>query len=342
MPLALCFFLLISSGIAASTSMATIIDPPMRDLFSLDHQHLWALVNNQDHREFLFSTTDGGDHWTASPLPFSIWRVFFADQNEGWGIAAEGNESNPRIFCAHTSDSGRTWERLGAIRESDETPTGIAFDSREHGWVVGARQSGGFAFVLETSDGGKNWKSVSWETQPASGLYGVRIHNGYGLTWSGGAGGSGIYELRHDVPPNRISSLETISFPFISEGSMVSASQFAVYRRTGTSSAWDEVLHSSDSTFQQMSFADSAFGCVAGGELYCTHDGGQTWQPRPSPKQGPRRKPVYLFWLYLTDTLRGWAVSEDAIFQTDDGAYTWARVHFFEAHGRPLQRLHQD
>lgn len=245
---------------------------------------------NEDHREFLFSTTDGGDRWTASPLPFSIWRVFFADQNEGWGIAAEGTGSSAKILCAHTSDSGRTWERLGAIREHDETPTGIAFDTREHGWVVGGKQNGGLAFVLETSDGGKKWKRLSWETQPASGLYGVRIHNGYGLTWSGGSGGSGIYELRRDALPKRISSLETMNFALISEDSIVSASQVAVYRRTGQSPEWEEVLEPSDSTFQEMSFADSAFGCVAGGEIYCTNDGGQTWQSRPSPMDALKKK----------------------------------------------------
>jgi hypothetical protein len=67
----------------------------------LDGQHLRVLVRNEDHREFLFSTADGGDRWTASLLPFSIWRVFFADQNEGWGIAAEGNGASAKIFCAH-------------------------------------------------------------------------------------------------------------------------------------------------------------------------------------------------------------------------------------------------
>jgi hypothetical protein len=52
-----------------------------------------------------------------------------------------------------------------------------------------------------------------------------------------------------------------------------------------------------------------------------------------------KRKRVYVYHLYLTDTLLGWAVSEDAIFESDDGAHTWAKVFFFDAHGRPLERL---
>ena len=99
MPFALCVFLLLAVEVAVSTSITTVIDPPIRDLFSLDRQHLWVLVHNKNHKEFLFRTTNGGDRWTAWPLPFSIWHVFFADQNEGWGIAAEGIGSSARIFA---------------------------------------------------------------------------------------------------------------------------------------------------------------------------------------------------------------------------------------------------
>jgi|HubBroStandDraft_5_1064220.scaffolds.fasta_scaffold128543_2 hypothetical protein len=61
-----------------------------------------------------------------------------------------------------------------------------------------------------------------------------------------------------------------MSFALISEDSIVSASQVAVYRRTGQSPEWEEVLEPSDSTFQEMGFADPVFGCVAGGEIYYT------------------------------------------------------------------------
>jgi hypothetical protein len=73
-----------------------------------------------------------------------------------------------------------------------------------------------------------------------------------------------------------------MNFALISEDSIVSASQVAVYRRTGQSPEWEEVLEPSDSTFQEMSFADPVFGCVAGGEIYYKNDGGQTWQKKTS------------------------------------------------------------
>jgi hypothetical protein len=62
----LCVFLMLSVGIATSTSSSTLIDPLMRDFFSLDRQHLWILVDDKDRRDFLFSTTDGGGHGFSS------------------------------------------------------------------------------------------------------------------------------------------------------------------------------------------------------------------------------------------------------------------------------------
>jgi hypothetical protein len=195
----------------------------MTDFFSLDGQHLWALIQNNHNREFLFSTTDGGASWKAFPLPYPMWRVFFIDRVEGWGIAAEPHGSTAKTFCVHTSDSGRTWQRLGSLNIGYEHPTGIAFDNKEHGWVVGEGYVG-VAFVLQTIDGGKHWKRLDWKTEPASGLYGVRVHDGVAFTWSGGAGGSGIFELRRGALPKRIAALTGVKSP---------SRKFALFVRLG-------------------------------------------------------------------------------------------------------------
>src|SRR5579863_2651655 len=111
--LSVCAFVALAISNSTSNSIATIVEPPIRDFFSLDHEHHWALINNQDKKEFLFRTDDGGTHWTSSPLPFQIWRVFFADTSEGWGIAANKVGESVHTFCIHTSDAGLTWQRLG-------------------------------------------------------------------------------------------------------------------------------------------------------------------------------------------------------------------------------------
>jgi photosystem II stability/assembly factor-like uncharacterized protein len=80
------------------------------------------------------------------------------------------------------------------------------------------------------------------------------------------------------------------------------------------------------------------FGSVAGGEIYCTNDGGQTWQSHPSPMDCPEKENEFMLTsCILFDSLRGWAVSEDAIYETDDGAHIWAKHVFFDSHGRPVE-----
>lgn len=312
----------------------------MADFFSLDRQHAWALIYNKNDKEFLFRTTDGGANWTGSAVPFSLWRVFFADTNEGWAIASEGDGQSVPTFCLHTSDSGRTWNRLGAVADHDERPRDIAFDSKEHGWVVGEGYAG-TAFVLETKDGGKHWTKVPWQAEEASGLYGIRVYHGTVFAWSGGAGGSGIFELRSGALPKQISELETMNFAFVSDDSIVSASPSAVYQRPGSESEWEQVLETSHGTFWDMTFPDPLHGCVVGSEVYCTDDGGRTWGSRPLPYTGATEKggSDYVYHLYLVDPMRGWAVSAGAIFQTDDGAHTWDKIDFFDTEGTPLGRV---
>lgn len=325
----------------AATSTATLIDPPMKAFYSLDGQHFWAVIQDSQRKQFLFRTTDGGESWGASLLHFPLWGLFFSDLNEGWGIASESAGPNVNTFCVHTSDSGRTWNRAGALTHGNDRPVGIAFDTKEHGWVVGEGDSG-MAFVLETNDGGKHWKRLPWETEPASGLNGIRVHDGRVFTWSSGAGGSGIYELHPGALPRQVSDRETMNFAFVSGGTIVSASVVSVDRRAAETSRWSEVLEASDSTFWDLSFSDSANGCVVGGEIYCTDDAGETWSPRPQPRQRDKREGDFIYKFCWPSRARGWAVSANSIYETTDDGHTWHQVDFFDAEGKPLSRVRGD
>jgi photosystem II stability/assembly factor-like uncharacterized protein len=315
----------------ALASESTLIRLKMTDFFRLDSDHAWALVYCGSSRVFLFETSDGGANWAAFQSPFSIQNVFFLDGNNGWTIA----EQKDGTFCLRTSDSGRTWDRLGSFDSSDGSATGVAFDTNVHGWIVGEGYLGA-AFVYETTDGGEHWSKLAWDTEPASGLYGVCIHDGIAFAWSAGAGGSGIFKLRPGARPERISELETMNFAFVLGDSTLSASQSAVYLRTGTNGKWKRVLEAANETFWDMKFVDAAHGCVAGGELYCTNDGGKTWESRRVPRTG-KGETEYVYRLYLLDTLRGWADGNNSIYQTDDGARSWSRVDFFGVADTPLR-----
>jgi photosystem II stability/assembly factor-like uncharacterized protein len=320
---------------AAVASEGTVIRLKMADFFRLDSDRAWALVYNGSDKAFLFQTSDGGANWAAFPTPFSLRQVFFIDGNNGWAIAAEQDGKTIHTFCVRTSDSGRTWDRLGSLGSSDGTATGIAFDTNEHGWIVGEAYLGA-AFVYETTDSGEHWSKLAWDTGPASGLDGVCVHDGIAFTWSAGAGGSGIFELRPSARPERISELETMNFAFVLGDSTLSASQSAVYLRTSANGKWQRVLKAANETFWDMKFVDAAHGCVAGGEMYCTEDGGKTWESRHVPRTS-KGESEYIYRLYLLDTLHGWADGNDSIYQTDDGARSWSSVDFFGvADNKPL------
>ncbi len=343
--LGLCAFLAIAIGTAASSSIATVIQLPIEDSFSLDQEHHWVLVRNRDKKQFLFRTDDGGTHWTSSGTPFHIWKLFFADASEGWGIAAEQRGESFDKFCIHTSDSGLTWQRLGAIARGRETPTGIVFDTGEHGWVVGEgveEGASGAAFVMQTDDGGIHWTKLNWKTQPASGLDGVRLSNGRVLTWSAGSGGSGIYELRTGAPPRKISDRETMDLASSANGLLYALSWSGVYQRTADSNDWEGLLQPAEAGFRSLSFADSQRGCAAGNEMYCTHDGGRTWAHLGLPKIGREHDTVQIYRLCMIGEDSVWAVSEDRVYEISERASKWTRVEFFDKSGKPLESFRRE
>jgi len=63
-----------------------------------------------------------------------------------------------------------------------------------------------------------------------------------------------------------------------------SASPLGVYLKTPADRDWQQVLTHANDTFSDMKFVDADHGCVAGGEMYCTSDGGQTWESRRVPR----------------------------------------------------------
>lgn len=110
--------LVTTAPVSYATTYAEMIRLKMADFFRLDSEHARALVYNRSNRVFLFETSDAGANWTAFLTPFVLRHIFFLDGNKGWGIAGERNGQAFRTFCVRTSDSGRTWSRLGSFDSS--------------------------------------------------------------------------------------------------------------------------------------------------------------------------------------------------------------------------------
>jgi hypothetical protein len=131
----------------------------------------------------LWKTEEGGKDWQKLPKPPNQpWRVYFADENNGWAACTKKT-----ILATH--DGGRKWEAIPAASELPGAPdrsaySWIAFADKNYGLITGfnqpaARWGGLFPTWLDpedalsrretphlvyqmlTRDGGKTWKSDS-------------------------------------------------------------------------------------------------------------------------------------------------------------------------------------
>jgi Photosynthesis system II assembly factor YCF48/BNR/Asp-box repeat len=94
-------------------------------------------------------TTDGGAHWQMVPLKEQPISLFFLNENVGWLVTAKG--------LWKTTEMGKNWTKLpkapGEIYR-------VCFTDETHGWGVGPKKT-----VLETQDGGQNWKPLAMAAQ---------------------------------------------------------------------------------------------------------------------------------------------------------------------------------
>ena len=335
----LLFVFLLSSSFALS-SESEVVDLRLYDFFSLDGEHIWAALHNERQEQFVFRSRDGGANWTATKVPSRIWGMFFVSPDEGWAISEEGKEKTLKVWCVHTLDGGRTWQRAGKLPATWEI-YGPVFDTASHGWIVGSDHSGheyASAFVLESNDAGEHWERLDWTGEPHSNFGGIRLHNGIAYSWSSGAESTGVYELQHPGP-RKIFDRESMGIAFGANDSLISPSFNTVYVHSGEAPEWENVL-SDDTVFHDISFADAAHGCVVGNTIFCTADGGVSWTRRAMPNT-PKQEDVDVWRLYLVDSSDGWAETTDGeIFETHDAAQTWNKVRFFDDKGRPLEQLH--
>jgi len=91
----------------------------VRDLFFLDPQRGWLVTwGYNDDGSYLYSTVDGGKHWTADPdLSFQGKGKFanavrFTSADRGFVFFSEGGHSS----LAYTTDGGRQWHKQSLPR----------------------------------------------------------------------------------------------------------------------------------------------------------------------------------------------------------------------------------
>ena len=102
-----------------------------------------ALSNRGNVKPASLRTIDSGRNWDLHPLKPAAFSLQFLDEANGWMAADNG------IY--KSSDAGQNWQRV--LRHSKIRH--VRFVDYQRGYAAGEECT-----VLETADGGKNWKPI--------------------------------------------------------------------------------------------------------------------------------------------------------------------------------------
>lgn len=102
-------------------------------------------LGTRKNRGVAMVTADGGATWSQVALDDEPVSLFFLNDSTGWLVAQRG--------IWKTEESGRSWRRVS--KHSPGSLLRVWFLDPNHGFAAGLEKT-----VLETKDGGRNWKPV--------------------------------------------------------------------------------------------------------------------------------------------------------------------------------------
>jgi hypothetical protein len=102
-------------------------------------------------RHVAILTNDGGGHWQQVKLDDAPVSLFFLNDSLGWMVTERG--------IWRTDESGLSWTRVS--KHDPQEIIRLWFLDENHGFGVGAKKN-----VVETNDGGRNWKQVPGSKTP--------------------------------------------------------------------------------------------------------------------------------------------------------------------------------
>jgi photosystem II stability/assembly factor-like uncharacterized protein len=281
--------------------------------FFLDQATGWVLAPDAADftRGTLYRTTDSGNTWQVSDVPFSQAAFSFVDQQFGWAMFISGaaaGSSAAEIF--QTTDSGETWRQVYVIdpQSPDDvggipfggSKSGISFATMERGWVTGEIPADAFIYVFRSLDGGSTWSQQ--DLALPDGLENSLVSFKPPVFFD---------ELNGKLPAV-LYGMETVSVIYFSDDGGESWKLTTPIQSTG---------------MVDFPNAQTGFLWDGGQILYGTLDGGVSWNQIPQ-QFTPRDN---LLQIEFVDSESGWALvagdgSSSRLYQTSDSGSTWLHL----------------
>ncbi|HXF42264.1 MAG TPA: YCF48-related protein [Pyrinomonadaceae bacterium] len=272
-----------------------------------------------------FSQAQTGWQQAGIPAKNDLVAVFFTSSEEGWVAGDKG-------FLAHTTDSGKTWERYPLNTDADINE--IYFRNDEHGYLVAGRQ------MFVTNDGGKTWNETRiYRQNEFTGYIPEFLSIRFADKNRGLAIGSLLKVVRGEelvvdslvfrtndggqnwsrvIVPTKV-ELYHLDFDGASRIWIVGDDGIILYSENGGESFTKQVSGTRQPLFN-VDFRDSKNGYVVGkaGTILKTSDGGKIWQRVLIPYKES------LMRVFFTDDKNGWIVGyKGLILRTSDKGSTW-------------------
>lgn len=268
-----------------TTILQTGFSQSLSSVFFLDGKEGFA----SDYNGGIYKTNDSAKNWarlnTAINLP--VRDLFFVDGLKGFAVGGQnscvGTGCIPAGgFILKTLDGGQTWAKIYTPVDKIEIVS-VFFVDASTGFCVGDN------IILKTSDGGQTWSEYK-VTNPGEKMMQVKFVNaqkGYipclsgkviktengGLTWE-------VTMPRGNIGYYSVSG---------SNGSVYISGQGKMIKSTNGGISWSELTKSPDDVFA-IHFINDKKGFAFGrgnysggdfgysyGSIYCTDDGGDTW-----------------------------------------------------------------
>lgn len=271
-----------------------------------------------------FQSAEAG--WTNQNSNTLAWLhdIYFLNEQKGWIAGSNGT-------FLETADGGATWRQ--ASKFTSDAIKQIQFFDEKNGWLLCERDvynrgALSTSYVLQTTDGGKNWSKLEFAKSGRERITKIVFgKNGAALAF--GEGGM-LFFLENDKKSWKKTPffikylLLDGTFTDDSSSVIVGAGGSALFSDDAGAS-WNiaNIYGDKSARLNSIFFINAKNGWAAGanGKLFQTSSGGKNWREQISPIS------ENLTDIFFTNTAEGWAVGDNgAILHTTTAGNIWNEV----------------